>query len=79
MKRNKYRGNDKINSYFLRKRIFHVALALRHFEKNSFFLGGGGGGRGACSGAFTLPCLITFWSVNFFASKRNLRHTDLDE
>ena len=46
MKRNKYRGNDKINSYFLRKRIFHVALALRHFEKNSFFLGGGGGGGG---------------------------------
>ena len=46
MKRNKYRGNDKINSYFLRKRIFRVALALRHFEKNSFFLGGVGGGGG---------------------------------
>ena len=24
------------------KRILHVALALRHFEKNSFFMGGGG-------------------------------------
>ena len=26
------------------KRILHVALALRHFEKNSFFMGGGGEG-----------------------------------
>ena len=42
------------------KRILHVALALRHFEKNSFFMGGGEGGAGGrFSGAFTLPCLRT--------------------
>ena len=48
VKKSKYRGNDKINSYFLMKRIYYVPLALRHFQKNSFFLGrwGGGGGGG---------------------------------